>query len=113
MHEHFFRTGLMQALSMLSRDSFLARADEALRSVLAGLALLSPGQCSAIPQQHRNVRSAGVGHELGSWEGERNLFGGEDGQERREVKCCEFRRAAPHHPMGPYGCVCEHSRDGS
>lgn len=49
MHEHFFRTGLMQALSMLSRDSFLARADEALRSVSAGLALLSPGQCSAIP----------------------------------------------------------------
>lgn len=49
MHEHFFRTGLMQALSVLSRDSFLARADEALRSVSAGLALLSPGQCSAIP----------------------------------------------------------------
>lgn len=59
------------------------------------------------------MRSAGIGHKLGSWEGERNLFGGEDGQERREVKCCEFMRAAPHHPMGPYGCVCEHSRDGS
>lgn len=50
MHENFFRTGLLQALSLL--NNFLVLADEALHSALA---LLSPRQCSATPQQHRNV----------------------------------------------------------